>query len=44
MILMSNNFPMYFILISFALGELIDRIEFYNELNVPEPKDEFYLH
>src|SRR6056297_2782702 len=37
---LSNDFPMYFILISLALGELIDRIEFYNELQVPEPEIE----
>ena len=30
-------------LILFALGEVIDRIEFYNELNVPDPKVEFAL-
>jgi Fe-S-cluster-containing dehydrogenase component/DMSO reductase anchor subunit len=29
------------IFILIALGELIDRIEFYNELNVPDPKIEF---
>jgi Fe-S-cluster-containing dehydrogenase component/DMSO reductase anchor subunit len=28
-------------LILFALGEVIDRIEFYTELNVPDPKVEF---
>ena len=42
-ILLNNDFPMYFILISFALGELIGRIEFYNELKVQEPKNEFHL-
>ncbi|MFO7829343.1 MAG: DmsC/YnfH family molybdoenzyme membrane anchor subunit [Bacteroidales bacterium] len=42
MLLLNNNFPMYFILIPLALSELIDRIEFYNELRVPELKNEIW--
>jgi len=29
-------------IIFFAIGEIIDRIEFYNELNVPKPQEELY--
>ncbi|HSH50292.1 MAG TPA: DmsC/YnfH family molybdoenzyme membrane anchor subunit [Bacteroidales bacterium] len=42
MILLNNDYPMIFIFSLLALSELIDRIEFYNELKVPEPKDEFF--
>jgi len=42
MILLNHKFPLHFILIPLILSELIDRIEFYNELKVPEPKDEFF--
>ncbi|NOQ26503.1 MAG: hypothetical protein GQ564_14185 [Bacteroidales bacterium] len=41
-IIMLYNSQYYILsLILIALGEVIDRIEFYNELNVPDPKIEF---
>lgn len=41
-IIMLYNSQHYILsLILLALGEIIDRIEFYNELNVPDPKVEF---
>ncbi|MDY6800539.1 MAG: DmsC/YnfH family molybdoenzyme membrane anchor subunit [Bacteroidota bacterium] len=40
MILLSKDFNMYFVLIPLILSEIIDRIEFYNELKVPEPRND----
>lgn len=43
-IIMLYNSQHYILsVILFALGEVIDRIEFYNDLNVPDPKVEFAL-
>ena len=38
--LLSKGFSIFHILTPLVLGEIIDRIEFYNELNVPEPRNE----
>ncbi len=39
-VFISTNQELYLILIAVIPGEIIDRIEFYNELNVPDPKSE----
>lgn len=41
LILYYIEIPFYIIFLTVFLGEIIDRIEFYNELNVPDPKNEF---
>jgi len=38
--LLYTNQPLITILAILFIGEIIDRIEFYNELNVPEPRNE----
>ena len=40
LILVFTNQPLITILTILFIGEIIDRIEFYNELNVPEPRNE----
>ena len=45
-ILLFNNQNFLLITGLIAIGEIIDRLEFYNELNVPDPRNEyksFYL-
>ena len=39
-VFVSTNQELYLILAAIIPGEIIDRIEFYNELNVPDPKIE----
>jgi len=39
-VFVSTNQELYLILAAMISGEIIDRIEFYNELNVPDPKIE----
>lgn len=36
-ILMHFEYPFWTVIISFALGEILDRIDYYNELTVPDP-------
>ncbi|MEE4198815.1 MAG: DmsC/YnfH family molybdoenzyme membrane anchor subunit [Bacteroidales bacterium] len=42
-ILLNGNDSFFYIFIAFVLGEIIDRIEFYNELNVPSPENEYLI-
>ena len=40
-ILFMLKIDIYIVIISLILGEIIDHIEFFNELNVPDPRQEF---
>ncbi|MFC2151351.1 hypothetical protein ACFLSE_02390, partial [Bacteroidota bacterium] len=42
-VLFYNSIGFIYVIILLGASEIIDRIEFYNELNVPDPKTEMNL-